>query len=150
MTTQSGIRSILSLVVLAMVFVSGCSDLKKYQKPAEKTAVPAEKTQTIELQTTPQKRERGRLFALELDSLRGELLNRADTSKTLQAMDDLLRRLQSTYDSLDENDQFGNFYLVMMTDVLNQSAQLREAIGDRGGAGEARTKLKEIQQKLPR
>ena len=137
------------VVVMAAMLTIGCSDLDKYQKPAGQNDTPVAKEQTLELKTSPEERERGRQFAIELDALRIELNNTADTTAALEALGGILGRVDAAREALAPDDQFGDFYLLMMADILNQTSLIRDAIGDPTGAANARARLREVQDMLP-
>lgn len=133
-----------------IVFLLGCGDLEQYEKPAAETdagSPPA--TQEIDLKTSADVRERARNFKIRLEHLRITFRGGKDTIATINGLDRLLIEADIEQKTLVDDAQFRIFYLLASADILNQAAQLREAVGDAQGARLAREKLIEIRGHLP-
>jgi hypothetical protein len=131
----------------------GCSDLDKYQKPADQqtqaSEKPAPELKSIDVRGTKAEQEKGREFKIRLDRIRAEFAQSQDTIAAIAGLDSLLFSCNKERLALSPDSEFGTFYMLMMADILDQVATLRRGIGDVEGAREAQAKLAEIRKALP-
>ena len=142
-------RPQLIVIILTALAALGCScsDIEKYQKPAEQSR-PVVKS--VDLKGTPEEQAAGREFTGRLEAVRTQLTESMDTLAAIASLDSLVNDAENRRQTLPDTSEFRAFYLLMMADILNEVSSYKMRTGDVEGACAARQKLFYISHQLPK